>query len=85
LSITVYPSFEVKFTFRPKLLAAPLTLGFVGNITSYKSGLRWGSNTYILPKMTGWCKAAAHGTATISGTYAVIGYSPVNILKGISW
>jgi len=62
-----------------------ITLGFIGSFTTRNSsGQAYGTNAWSLPTLSGSVSASPNGTGTLSGTYTVIGYSPISILQGFS-
>lgn len=74
------------FQFTPTNLGiALLTVGFTGSFTTYKSGLRYGYNNYIIPVTSGTVSASTIGTGSLSGSYSVLGYETASILQGFSW
>lgn len=74
------------FQFTPTNVGiALLTVGFTGSFTTYKSGLRYGYNNYIIPVTSGTVSASTTGTGSLSGSYSVLGYETASILQGFSW
>ncbi len=74
------------FQFTPTNVGiALLTVGFTGSFTTYKSGLRYGYNSYIIPVIRGTVSASTTGTGSLSGSYSVLGYETASILSGFSW
>lgn len=81
-----YGNGKLLFVFTPANIGISLiTVGFVGDFTSYNTGIRWGYNNYILPVMSGSISASPHGIGVLSGTYTVFGYAPIKISRGVSW
>ncbi len=74
------------FAFTPSSFSiALLTIGFTGQFTTYLSGIRYGYNFYTIPISSGFVSAPSSGTGSLSGTYSVLGYESVDILKAFSW
>lgn len=78
--------YTATFHFKPSNIGTTvLAIGFTGEFTTYKTGMTYGSGTYILPVMSGTIGAPQHGTGSLSGTYSVVGFDPVRILQSFSW
>jgi len=74
------------FNFTPlNILIGAITLGFTGSLnTRNRSGQQYGAYSTVLPVSYGCCASTSGGTAILSGTYTVIGYTPATILQGFS-